>query len=144
MEYNTFVKDFVKRTYRNLEHIEQSYSCNVDDVYEFTQLVNSLLGLLVIPQEKERGRINNDYVSEGILLLLQRSIILDDYNNDSFNEILRHMRNAIAHGSIEVSSTNGEISSIKFTDRNRFIIELSCSQLRNFIRDFASNLLKKL
>lgn len=49
MEYSVLVKDFAKRTRHNLEiiraHKEQS-----QEVYDVTQLVNSFLGLIVLPK----------------------------------------------------------------------------------------------
>lgn len=46
----SIVQDFAKRTLSNLESIKQNKE--LSDVYEVTQLINSLLGLLVFPKEE--------------------------------------------------------------------------------------------
>lgn len=52
MEYHErFIIDFAKRTRANLEFIEQAKPSG-DQVFEVTQLVNSLLGLLVFSRER--------------------------------------------------------------------------------------------
>ena len=55
MEYlqgKAFVGDFAKRTLANLNIIEQEIREN-KDAYEVTQLINSLLGLIVFPFERQ-------------------------------------------------------------------------------------------
>ncbi len=48
-EYKVFVKDFVERTFTNLEFLEKKHESGQYEVYEFTQLVKiHFLGLLVI------------------------------------------------------------------------------------------------
>ncbi len=50
MEYQRIVRDFVVRRSINLAHIEESLATRCE-VYELTQLVNSLLELLVFPEQ---------------------------------------------------------------------------------------------
>ena len=52
MQYKDTVRDFAERTIKNLEAIEKMKNNNSNaDVYEVTQLINSLLGLLVLIRE---------------------------------------------------------------------------------------------
>lgn len=53
MEYDTncFIKSFARRTRVNLDYIFSSHEYNLN-VYEVTQLINSFLGLIIIPYEK--------------------------------------------------------------------------------------------
>lgn len=48
-----FLKDFADRTMANLKNIEEQIECGFgrNEVYETTQLINSLLGLIIIPVE---------------------------------------------------------------------------------------------
>lgn len=48
-----FLFDFAYRTKTNLEYIEKYY--NEDYLYEVTQVINSLLGLIVIPYEASKN-----------------------------------------------------------------------------------------
>ncbi|MFO0788063.1 MAG: HEPN family nuclease [Pirellulales bacterium] len=53
MEYDNLIRDFAERTLKNLEAIEAAVKTDPDaDVYEVTQLINSMLGLLVFPKER--------------------------------------------------------------------------------------------
>ena len=69
MDYDktNLVLDFARRTKKNLEFIEHSLTRDrlnsENDVYEVTQLINSLLGLLVFPQQKFYDAIPSSFVS---------------------------------------------------------------------------------
>lgn len=54
MEYPQagFLKEFVKRTQVNLKVIEQQAKENPESAFEVTQLLNSLFGLLILPEQK--------------------------------------------------------------------------------------------
>lgn len=52
MEYKYFIADFTSRTRRNLEYLDNQYEQGAS-VYPVTQLWNSLLGLVVLPRERE-------------------------------------------------------------------------------------------
>ena len=56
MMYEEVVRDFARRTKANLLAIER-LSASGEEVYEVTQLVNSMLGLLVLPQQEFVDRI---------------------------------------------------------------------------------------
>jgi len=149
-EYKDFVKEFAARTKSNLDFIKKAKTQQALELYEFTQLVNSLFGLLVIPQQRERNRINDDFIDATILTNLQNKITRNDYPYNDFAEILRHMRNALAHGTITISSPNGYISAIEFTDKNpkcknkQFSIMLTNHESLGFVYDFSSKLNEKL
>ena len=56
MQYQDLVRDFARRTRTNLEFIRHARN-HGESVYEVTQLVNSMLGLLVFPQQQYVDRI---------------------------------------------------------------------------------------
>ena len=153
-EYKHFLRDFINRTLHNLEFLEGKHESGQYEVYEFTQLVNSLLGLLVIPQQREFNRIDDSFIDEQILEKLQGAIVRNDYARESnshnnFKIILKHMRNAIAHGWLEMSATESEISTIEFIDRNQwtnqfFIIRLDIALLKEFVIDFSGKLIERI
>ncbi|MBK9629263.1 MAG: hypothetical protein IPO56_16625 [Flavobacteriales bacterium] len=47
-------KDFARRTLANLRAVEAPRTAGADDVYEVTQLINSMLGLVTFPKEEDR------------------------------------------------------------------------------------------
>ena len=56
MNYENLIKDFANRTRKNLVAIRNLKSAGAD-VFDLTQLINSLLGLLVFPRERYVDRI---------------------------------------------------------------------------------------
>lgn len=98
----------------------------------------------------ERSRINDDFIDVAILANLQKNITRNDYPCNDFAEILRHMRNALAHGAITISASNGYINAIEFADKNpndenkQFVIMLTNHELLGFVYDFSSKLNTKL
>ena len=103
------IKDFFERTKANLEKYLENNN-NDENAYpnEITQLINSLLGLLVITKEKDKI----DYNKLQIEYLLTKQIIKNESVNKTF---VRHLRNAIAHGHIKANG-NESIETITFKD----------------------------
>jgi len=65
MEYQNLVRDFAIRTMRNLEAVEAATTRDRDaELYEVTQLINSMLGLLVFPQQKYCSKIPEKSLEE--------------------------------------------------------------------------------
>ena len=100
------------RTKKNLEVIEKlqddhkSQGSEVDqeevEVYEVTQLVNSLLGLLIFPKEINYDQIPTrpiaEYINQGWPLALAGG---RDPNTITLQYVIRSLRNAVAHFHIE-------------------------------------------
>ncbi len=58
MNYEDLVRDFAQRTRKNLQALRTLQKSNPEmEVYEVTQLMNSMLGLLVFPQQQYINRI---------------------------------------------------------------------------------------
>ena len=104
--------EFIARTQKNLIAIEclMDISCKV---YEVTQLLNSMLGLLIFPKERFFEKIKNKswdtMVEEGWPLPSG-----DNAHVSDLEELIRHMRNAVAHFNIELVNDGNEIIGIRF------------------------------
>lgn len=95
--------EFASRTPRNLEFLESAREGGAD-VHVVTQLVNSLLGLVVFPLEKTFARsmlkqkldelVEDGWPSWGFTLR----------KSDTLGDLVYHLRNAVAHGRITFSS----------------------------------------
>ena len=93
----------VARTQRNLVHMRVARN-NGADVHEVTHLFNSLLGLVVIPWERELKGLSlldvrmNELYEQGWPSV---EPILDEYSvkTKTLKVFIRHLRNAVAHGS---------------------------------------------
>lgn len=98
----TVVRDFARRTLTNLEFIEDHYY-NVyrkgkgnTEVYEVTQMINSLLGLLVFPQQEFW-----DFIKPVPLTLSELSWLKIDQCGPgtcgNLKQLIRYVRNSISH-----------------------------------------------
>ena len=96
MDYQKeFIVDFAKRTRANLEFIENSSDSNV---YEVTQLFNSMLGLLVFPQQSYMDRIPETPLRELIISGWPTiKVITGKPSYDNLRQLIRMLRNGVSH-----------------------------------------------
>lgn len=131
-----FLDDFAKRTMANLKYIEDK--AKSENLFEVTQLINSMLGLIILPVEatnrvdkitdkKIKDLMIEDYNT--IVDLIQKcksenrffSDYMDDIPSMSILNLIKHIRNAVAHSGnhgihFYPISENGQISNIIFYD----------------------------
>lgn len=131
-------KDFFKRTLYNLKLYEKNHSRNPKKYcYEITILLNSLLGLLVIPKEKS--------------MLNEIDINFLRYDGET-KDFFRHMRNSITHGhfidNIQVNQKTKEIAQITFIDKcpkcatETFRQVLTVDQLKTLVQKISEKYVK--
>ena len=133
MEYEPdFVKSFMRRT----AAIIKEYNGPLDA----TMLVNCLLGLLVVPRESLFLKIPDvpfDALSSwGIGPSSIKKFGVCDYgceHEPTLRQLVRRLRNAVAHFNVHPMHSNGEVSGFRFKDRNGFCAEVPLSQLRDFL-----------
>lgn len=101
MEYNEVVRDFASRTQENLLAIEKLKQSG-HEVFETTQLINSMLGLLVFPQQAYVDTIPETPIEElkqmGWPIPREHPRYTQVTN---LKQLIRYMRNAVAHFNIE-------------------------------------------
>ena len=121
-----FVKDFYRRTLMNLERYNGEY--------DVTFLINSMVGLLIVPKEKffASEELLDRYVDAQILervrsCIKKNLVDKEDNPNKSLEKIIRHLRNAVSHGRMtilgEMPVRKGElvpIGSINFIDKGKY------------------------
>ena len=115
MRYNNFELDFVERTMQNLQEIEELSK----NIYEFTNLLNQCYGLLIVPGEfaKRRGLISNMNKHLDYYGFKKEQSLRFDADKLTIPNLLRHLRNGLAHGRIEVLDyDSGTIAGIKIWD----------------------------
>ena len=133
MKRKSIEKDFVENTL----HILQNY----DGRYGVTLLVNCLLGLIVLPKERDYNHISG---KEGIHFY---DLGIEDSDIRSWGNIeegqrtaarfLRCMRNSIAHIHIESISSEGEIESLLFSDKSGFEAVLRIEKIKDIAKKLA-------
>lgn len=159
-----FEKEFAKRTLANLRFIDDEVKRrreqgiddrDIHDVFEVTQLINSFVGLIILPKESfyQRLQYYNRFLSNKANRLLNnlsndltkyKSTYTYEHDGRIFNERLspktlsRHFRNAIAHNNLEILpvdyTSEGKVTGFVFKDKNNygetFRLELSVDEIR--------------
>jgi len=112
MIYENLVKDFANRTRINLSIIKDKAEAD-QNAYEVTQLINSMLGLLVFPREEFFEKI-----PETNLKNLEKDgwpipRIRGKYKQASnLKQLIRYLRNGIVHFNINFTETYGVIDGL--------------------------------
>lgn len=129
-----FVKDFYKRTLEILQKTETEY--------DVALLINSTVGLLTVPKERffNNQAIDENLIDSELLGRMRSTFKL------SLSQIVRHLRNSICHGNMEIIAEksnieNGqaEIYSVVFKDKSGFSADVPVELLREFLISFATN-----
>lgn len=152
--------DFSNRTIDNLKFVENN--ANAFNVFEVTQLINSLLGLIIIPVESVKQTQINDYkleksssddyykIKELISKCNEEKRLYTDYTGErseslEVSRFIRHLRNSIAHGGnhgirFYPINESQNISHIIFYDdntmtggNNEFCVKLSIQEIRTIV-----------
>ncbi|HZK24864.1 MAG TPA: HEPN family nuclease [Oscillospiraceae bacterium] len=135
MDGNCLEKDFISRTLHILKHYEGPYGV--------TLLVNCLLGLIVLPKEKdynhitERGQLH--FSDLGIKETDVQWGELEDSKRTAAG-LLRCLRNSVAHCQIESLSKDGEIQALRFSDQRGFEAVFRLESLKQIIEKLAGYL----
>ena len=117
MDYQHLVRDFARRSRRNLDFIREARKRG-EEVYEVTQLVNSMLGLLVLPKERYLQNIPDVSLDD-----LRRDGWPEPVLNGKFSrvtglrDLVGALRHSVAHFNIEFTETGGEIDGIQMSNR---------------------------
>ena len=118
-EIRNLVEDFGKRTLSNLEFIQQHASR--PDVYEVTQLWNSLSGLLVLPYEHEIDEIRAtlaEAVDRGWPKLHELfPLTPGQVSSEDLSDQIRRLRNAVSHYNVRFVSEAGMIVAVEVWNR---------------------------
>lgn len=100
VQFTDFVKDIATRTRHNLEKIEAQSAAGFD-VYEVTQLINSLLGMLVFIYEQED--LSDTPWSE-IKDFPRVDFLLGEDLTEKFDDFINFVRHAVAHGNVKAEA----------------------------------------
>lgn len=149
MNYSDLVKDFAQRTLDNYE--------NYHGNYKVTQLINSMIGLLIFPKEEyfqNHNRKIRDTLINPDLLDRMRNTVLEntqdgkDMGSPHLFRIVQHMRNAVSHCGISFNADDPEaerIKSVQFIDdytynsvHKAFKMTVSIDLLKEFLTEFAN------
>ncbi len=142
-EYTHFPTNFISRTKENLNMYKGKY--------DVTNLINNCLGLIIIPKQQLNENLpqytfNQQDKTYGIT---QNNITLESQSNYSLRNIIRHIRNGLAHGRIEQRTENNKIVGLRIHDKpndkasENFSIEFSIEEFRVFAESISNEFLIK-
>ncbi len=119
MEYHALIEDFARRTRCNLLALRRLQDSGVE-VFEVTALVNSMLGLLIFPQQGYIDGLPEVPLEELALEGWPIPEVLDGYPQaPNLKQLIRHLRNAVSHFHIKFNADNsGQIASLTVWDTN--------------------------
>lgn len=128
---------FAERCKKNLLYIEQAYQSD-HDVHPVTQIITSSLGLIVFPWERKadqrlRGTLLNS-LNES-----QWPRWTETKPSRGLGELIRKLRNAIAHSNVDFSSDDRESRNVVVTFKSEngdWQAEISAYDLRRFCLAF--------
>lgn len=103
MMYEDIIADFAKRTEANLRTIRRIASQGgAMPAFEVTQLVNSMLGLLVFPQQRYLARIPETPIADLANNGWPIPSVVGDYPQvPNLRQLVRMLRNAVTHCNLE-------------------------------------------
>lgn len=149
--YQNLEKEFIERTLSLISQYERDmYKYPFKEQYNYTLLINCLLGLVVMPKERVISRLPTDrlLVSLRTDMGLKESEINSDINN--LRDLIKSLRHSVAHFDIEVKSNDDEflVDRVVFRDRqveeDYIVASFKSDELLPFLRYYGSWVLKNL
>lgn len=137
MEYKNLVMDFIERTQKNLEFIEQAARFEEDgQVFEVTQLINSLLGLIVFPRENYYENIPETPLAELETQGWKIPAVSGQFEQvKDLRQLMKYLRNAIAHSNLEFDSDGVNLTGIRLWNcshgKKTWEVRMSLEELRD-------------
>jgi hypothetical protein len=146
MEYTNFEREFIERTLEILDQYDKYVAPNVTQAkrFEVTLLINSLLGLLLLPRQRLLPSIPNCQLSSlGSDWGIKPGFVTDWGKNsdESLMDFIRHLRNGAAHIRLAAFGNGEAIVELHFEDTNGFRAKLPIANLRMFVTKLAETLI---
>lgn len=115
--------------------------------YDATLILNSLLGLLIVPRETSlRDKIPNDPIRGNLQSwgIYEESIL--DYGDEkptTIRDLVRNLRNSVAHFQIEPIQGKNMVEGFRFNNRSGFQAKITLQELRTFVEKLSEHLKKQ-
>lgn len=150
MEYEKIVQDYARRTRRNLEMVDKLYrEVPKAEVNQTSQLINSLFGMLMFIDERLIKKMENPTLEELERQGWQALKLRGEYSRPKrLHDLINHMREAIAHYSIEPMTEGTGITGIRVWNESypyhqmAWEAELTNAELREMVEHLIDLILK--
>ncbi|MGD1017720.1 MAG: HEPN family nuclease [Verrucomicrobiia bacterium] len=148
MEYEVFERDFITRTLAIIQQYETHVQSAVEkrEQVEVTLLINCLLGLLVLPNERRFNRLPPIPIEQlgdwGFHLEFvknwgKRPEKVKPEHYGTLCELIYRMRNSISHLDIRPHGDGSEITKIEFYGDDGFSVLVPQDCLKQFVTKLA-------
>lgn len=146
--YKNLEVEFVERTLKLISQYEiYSQTLEFKEQYNYTLLVNCLLGLIVLPKEKTlsylpKARITDKLKKE---IGIEYSVISNEITQ--LKHLILELRNSIAHFDIKIQSETEEFlidNIIFYNEDGNEVITFKSNEVLPFMRYYSSWLLSNL
>ena len=150
--YENLEADFIERTLALISQYEiHLHKYRFEEQYNYTLLINCLLGLIVLPKERIISYLPNQTIFDN-KLLSEMGIEYSRFNTDikDFKSLIISLRHSIAHFHITIESVDDSflIDNIVFMDVDKGIpyeiARFKSSELLPFVRYYSTWLLSNL
>lgn len=147
--YKNINHDFIERTMNLVSQYESIlHKYPFEKQYNYTLLLNCLLGIIVMPKEHLFSHIPNHRLTSVVKkeMGLNKSVI--NTKNKTIRDLIIDLRNSIAHFDFEIRSNDDNflIDNIVFRDNKTEIAVFKSNELLPFLRYYSdwikSNLIK--
>ena len=136
MEYERHHITFISRTMQLLNQYQTSIIGKVpkSEEFEVTLLINCLLGLLIVPNEQCYNKIPlKDFVDLHSWGILPEYVTLPNAQVNDLRQLVRHLRNCTAHGSVTPKGNGSEITDLIFEGQRGFRAIIPVKNLKLFV-----------
>lgn len=148
--YTDLEVEFIERT---MELIEQYYGelekYRYEKQFNYTLILNCMLGLIVMPKEKVISYVPNDRLTSDFKKHI--GLVNSDLHDDikTLRNLIQRLRNSIAHFNINVISEDDQkrIDWIEFIDSengNKSIARFRANEILPFLKHYSSSLLENI
>lgn len=149
--YKNINHDFIDRTMKLITQYESILNKNdteFENQYNYTLLINCLLGIIILPKEKFYSHIPNSRINKKLKnnMGLKKTII--NKNIITLRDLMSELRHSVSHFDIEIKSDNNDflIDYIVFNNENGIVAKFKSEELLPFLRYYAdwvkTNLIK--
>ena len=137
--------EVARRTRANLQFMDEQYRLGAE-VYEFTQLLNSMLGMIICVREdylKAPQGSSEPAVTWQNIIDAGLHVSSDVRSKaDAFSTLISNLRHGLAHNGYDFLVSNGEITGIRVETDRGWAANLSETELRE-IADLAVDYLER-
>jgi hypothetical protein len=149
--YKNINHDFIDRTMKLItqyEGILMKSEFEFQNQYNYTLLINCLLGIIILPKEKFYSHIPNPRINNELKKNMGLENTIINKRIFTLRDLMIELRHSIAHFDIKISSNDDDflIDYIEFNDDNGFVAKFKSNELLPFLRYYTdwikTNLIK--